>query len=233
MGSIFSGKVEGIDPLLGIYSYKPRPDAVFKTPADRNKTENYLYYLGTASAPYNGGYSLNLSYKNLSLNIGGTFSMGAKIADNLDYPARYYNLDNKKVEGVPTVENDLYINHLNVSKDATNRWTEKNHRTDARPRLIDAYGQYLGLDNYVPNSSNITKASLLQDLSYFKLGSINLSYSLNSEWTKHKLGLSSVSFSLMANNIFTITSYKGLDPENPGATYPIPRIYSCGLSVQF
>ncbi len=233
LGSIFSGKLQGIDPQLGIYSYEARPDAELNTPADRNRSENYLYYLGTSSAPYNGGYSLNLSYKNLSLYLGGSFSMGAKVTDNLNYPARYSSLDKKKIESVPTVENDLYINHLNVNKNATERWTEANPRTDARPRLIDAYGQYLGLNNYVPNSPNITRASRLQDLSYFKLGSASLSYSLDSEWTKKNLGLNSVSFSLMANNLFIISSYDGLDPESPGATYPIPRTYSCGLSIGF
>ncbi len=233
LGSIFSGKLRSIDPQLGIYSYEPRPDAVLETPADRNKAENYLYYLGTSSAPYNGGYSLNLSYKNLSLYLGGSFSMGAKVVDNLSYPARYTNVDKKKIEYVPTVENDLYVHHLNVNKDATERWTEANPRTDAHPRLINAHGEYLGLSNYVPNSSNITKASRLQDLSYFKLGSVSLSYSLDSEWTKRVLHLNSVSFSLMANNLFIISSYKGLDPESPGATYPIPQTYSCGLSIGF
>ncbi len=233
LGSIFSGKVRGIDPQLGIYSYEPRPDAVLETPADRNRAENYLYYLGTSSAPYNGGYSMSLSYKNLNFYVGGSFSMGAKVTDNLNYPARHGSLDKKRIEYVPTVENDLYIHHLNVNKDVTNRWTEENPRTDAHPRIIDAHGKYLGLDNYVPNSSNITRASRLQNLSYFKLGSMSLSYTLDSDWTKKVLRLNSVSFSVMANNLFIISSYDGLDPESPGATYPIPRTYSCGLSIGF
>ena len=34
-------------------------------------------------------------------------------------------------------------------------------------------------------------------------------------------------------NLFIITDYDGIDPETPGAVYPIPRTYSMGVSVGF
>ena len=49
LGSIFSGKVQGIDPELGIYTYELRPDAVINSAADRNNYNNYLFYIGTPS----------------------------------------------------------------------------------------------------------------------------------------------------------------------------------------
>ena len=35
------------------------------------------------------------------------------------------------------------------------------------------------------------------------------------------------------NNLLTITNYSGIDPETPGAVYPIPRTYTMGVSVGF
>src|SRR5690606_2109559 len=57
LNSIFAGKVIGIDPTLGIYTYQLRPDAVINGPQDVRNGENYLFYLGTSTAPVNGGFN--------------------------------------------------------------------------------------------------------------------------------------------------------------------------------
>ena len=74
LGAIFSGKVQGIDKKLGIYTYEVRSDSKMETAADRSKAENYAFYLGTSNAPVNGGYSFTLSYKKLTLSLGGSYS---------------------------------------------------------------------------------------------------------------------------------------------------------------
>lgn len=233
IGAVISGKVTGIDPRLGIYVYEARPDAVFTSAADRGLAENYAYYLGTSVAPHNGGYSLNLSYKNLSLSLGGSFSIGGKVLNNIDCPVSYSTIDGGSVvERIPTQDNDLYVNHLNVSKDAVNRWTPQNPITDGRPRIIDAYGERLGLDNYMVTSSVITRASMLEDVSYFKLGSLLLSYNVTGKWMK-RIKLESMNLSFSMNNLFILTNYSGIDPETPGAVYPMARTYSFGLSLGF
>ena len=45
--------------------------------------------------------------------------------------------------------------------------------------------------------------------------------------------LSNVDFSLSLNNFFTFTSYSGMDPETPGATYPISRSVMFSVNVGF
>lgn len=72
------------------------------------------------------------------------------------------NESSAAVESIPTQENDLYTNFLNVTKDRVNRWTKDNPITNGYPRIIDAYGEYLGLDNYMITSSQITRASMLE-----------------------------------------------------------------------
>ena len=69
LGSIVSGKVQGIDRRTGIYTYEVRPDVELNTAADRKKSENYAFYLGTSTAPVNGGYSLSAGYKGFSLHL--------------------------------------------------------------------------------------------------------------------------------------------------------------------
>lgn len=232
LGSIISGKVQGIDKKLGIYTYEARPDATFSTAADRRDANNYAFYLGTSSAPTNGGYSIAVSYKNINLSLGGTYSLGGKILNNINCPISYFTLFGNVLETVPTQENDLYVNHLNVRKDAVNRWTPDNPITNGHPRIIDAYGEDLGLDDFVPTINFITNASMLEDVSYFKLGSILIGYNFAGNWMQ-RVGINSLALSFSVSNIFTITNYSGIDPETPGAVYPTPRTFSMGLSVGF
>lgn len=231
LGSIFSGKLQDIDPQLGVYTFERRPDAVFETAADRNYYSNYLFYLGTSNAPWNGGYSLSVGYKQLTLGLGGSYSINGKMLNNIKSPVNYTNINNAtKVETPPAQINDLYVNHLNVRTDATDRWTPANPRTDANPRIIDAYGEFIGLKNYMTLSSVINNASMLENVSYFKLSSLALSYNFDESLIK-RWGLGSLSVSFTMNNIFTITNYSGIDPETPGAVYPLARQFTFGVSV--
>lgn len=233
LGAIFSGKVQGIDKKLGIYTYEVRSDSKMETAADRSKAENYAFYLGTSNAPVNGGYSFTLSYKKLTLSLGGSYSLGGKIKNNIICPVNYNTLDKSTNEKIPTQENDLYVNFLNVTKDVVNRWTANNPITNTHPRIIDAYGEYLGLDDYMVTSSNITDASMLENVSYFKLNSLMLSYNFDEMKWLQKAHINSLGVSLSMTNLFTVTNYSGIDPETPGAVYPTPRTFSIGLSVGF
>ncbi|MCI7310144.1 MAG: SusC/RagA family TonB-linked outer membrane protein [Prevotella sp.] len=232
LGAIFSGKAAGIDSRLGLITYEPRPDAVFETISDRNKSDNYLYYLGTSNAPTNGGYSIQVSYKRVSLGIGGSYSIGGKVLNDVKSPVSYTNLGGTAVEKIPAPINDLYVNHLNVLRSVTDRWTPANHRTDANPRILDAHGTYYGLSNYVVASDLVTKSSRLEDVSYFKIGSLYLSYQFDNKLIS-RWGMSSLALSFSMNNILTLTNYSGIDPESPGAVYPMARSFSLGVSVGF
>lgn len=232
IGAIFSGKVKEIDRRLGMITYEVRPDAVFETAADHNNADNYRFYLGTSNAPTNGGYSMTLSYKQISMSLAGSFSLGGKIINEIKCPVYYGSVQGTKVEYIPTQVNDLYVNHLNVVRDVVNRWTPANHRTDAHPRILDRYGKYYGLDNYIVSAESIVRASMLEDVSYLKIGSLSLAYSFNNKLIQ-RIGLRSLNVSFIADNIYTFTNYSGLDPESPGAVYPMARSFSMGVLVGF
>lgn len=228
LGSVFSGKYEGIDPVTGIYKFKLRPDAG----EDLHEANNYYYYLGTSSAPYTGGFNLSFSYKNVGLSVGGSYSLNAKMVDNIESPVSYSLVGGSKMESVPTSRNDLYVNHLNVRREVRNRWTPT-HTTGVKyPRLIDAYGKRLGLEVTNPTNDGITKGALLEDISYLRINNISLSYSLPQRILS-RINFSSAGVNLSLNNFFTITKYSGIDPEVPGATYPVSRSVTIGLNVGF
>lgn len=78
LSGIFGGRVTGIDPQNGMYLFELRPDAEINQATDLHKGDNYRFYLGTNIAPVTGGFNVNFSYKNVSLNVGGSYSSGRK-----------------------------------------------------------------------------------------------------------------------------------------------------------
>jgi len=75
----------------------------------------------------------------------------------------------------------------------------------------------------------------IENASFFKLDNINLGYNVG-KVLKNK---ASLRVAASIQNVFTITKYKGLDPENANDTgvdnniYPRPRIFSLGFNLDF
>jgi len=232
LNSVFAGKVVGIDPTTGLYMYAVRPDATINGPQDLRSSDNYVYYLGTSTAPVTGGFSTGVRYKNFNVNLSGNFAIGNKIVDNINPETNYSTIGKSSLNSVPTNENDLYQNHLNVTKEKQQRWTVDNPIVDGYPRLIDAYGSPLNFQLSNPTSSNITRGSLIEDVSYLRIGSLNVSYGVADRYVK-RLGLQSLGVNFSLNNLLTFTNYDGIDPETPGAVYPITRSMSLGINIGF
>ena len=233
LDAIFGGKEMGIDPYDGVYTYYMRPDAKIEQASDLKTLVNYRHYLGTSIAPIAGGFNLRFSYRTLSLTVGGAYSFGAKVDNRITSPAGYEKVSysSEAKEKPQTAYSDLYRNHLNVRREMTDRWT-KTH-TDAKyPRIVDAFGEKLYLDQYNPVLTSITIGSFLEDVSFLRVRDITLNYSLPRTWLD-RLGVSSLSFSLMMSNFFTFTNYSGIDPETPGTTYPITRSVAFGINLGF
>jgi TonB-dependent starch-binding outer membrane protein SusC len=75
----------------------------------------------------------------------------------------------------------------------------------------------------------------IENASFFRLDNINIGYNLG----KVLRNKASLRLSGSVQNVFTITKYSGLDPENSKSEgtdytiYPRPRIYSIGASIDF
>lgn len=70
----------------------------------------------------------------------------------------------------------------------------------------------------------------ISDASYVRLKNVSLSFDLPQSWTKKF----TCKLSLQGQNIFTITSYKGIDPEFRSSGYLPPlRIYTTSIQLTF
>lgn len=73
-----------------------------------------------------------------------------------------------------------------------------------------------------------------------RLKQLTLGYNLNENVSK-KLGLASARIYVTAENLFLLSNYSGLDPEivsifdgiDALGSYPLPRKFTIGLSVNF
>ena len=234
VGAIISGRYEGIDPVSGLYNFRLRPDAEVLTPSDLNDPDNYRWYLGTTIAPFTGGFNINASWKLLRLSVSGVYSFGNKVYEMIDSPASYLSArhDGVSTESVQSQYSDLYSNHLNVRRDRTSRWTESNSSGTLYPRIYDCYGTRYNFAQTNPMDWNIVNAIYLKDVSYLRIKSIVLSCELPQAWLE-KIRMEKICFNLSLNNMITISSYDGMDPEVPGATYPTTRSVSLGVSLGF
>jgi len=106
-----------------------------------------------------------------------------------------------------------------------------------------------GMLTYMPRAT-ISKANLLastrfvEDGSYLRLKALTMSYNFSGSFFK-KLGITRLQPYLTAQNLLTLTKYKGFDPEvsqyggNPTqqgidyGTYPQSKSYVIGINVEF
>ena len=79
----------------------------------------------------------------------------------------------------------------------------------------------------------------MEDGSYWKLGQVTLSYSVDPKFAA-KLKMSQLRFYATANNVLILSPYSGPNPENVSSVgrddsggYPNPKTYSLGVQVRF
>ena len=129
----------------------------------------------------------------------------------------------------------------NNSKFYTDLWAYWNGNHSIR--LLEAYDAWkvyekTGVyDSNVPalttngnNNENQSSDFFVENGSYIKLKNVTLGYTLP-EKVLSKCHLRTLRFFIQSQNLFTITSYTGADPEGLGYTYPIPRTFTFGLSI--
>jgi hypothetical protein len=83
--------------------------------------------------------------------------------------------------------------------------------------------EYIRADKNNTNQNNRMSTWYLEQASFFRLKDIQLGYTLPRNLTS-SLGLNRARFYVSAINLFTITEYKGRDPEAPSirSTYLLP-----------
>lgn len=83
-----------------------------------------------------------------------------------------------------------------------------------------------------PFFNSLTSSKHWEDASYIKLRNVNLSYSLPGAWVS-KVGMRNARVYFLGQNLLTITSYTGLDPETKSTFAPPLRTLSLGVQANF
>ncbi len=181
-------------------------------------------YMGDADPGLSGGFINRFIYKNIDLSISANFFI------------------NRTVRATPFYNPTRVDPGINYSTNMDNVWSSQNVE-GVYPRILKrGMSQnhldmaYQWIDSYDPSRSYDFYDIWIKKISYVRVNSIRLGYTLDSSVLKSK-NLSSVRFNVEARNPFVFgSSYKGyFDPENYGNIYgqPIPRMISFGINVIF
>ena len=176
-----------------------------------NPTSDDLVVKGQASPKWTVGWNNTVTWKNWTLNV---FFNAATGYDRLNI-SRFMAASMTGVSRFVTLR-DAYFKG----------WDHVANKADAL---------YPSLTN-TDNKSYANSDFWLEDASFIKLKNISLSYRI----PRRVLKFASVQLSVSAQDLFTITCYKGMDPEvytsydglDYGA-YPIPRTITFGAKFRF
>lgn len=168
-----------------------------------DSNDRYIY--GNMDPKFYGGFSTDLTWKGISLNAIFSYSVGGHRISS------YY-------EGLISS-----IGESNASVDLLNSWTPENTGAEFPRRMRNASG-------YSAYGAGDTDR-YIQDSSFLRLSNLSLSYNFPQRWlTKARINNLRVYFT--AGNVFTITKYKGYDPEygDGNGYFPTERTYAIGLA---
>jgi len=174
--------------------------------------------IGNPHPKFTYGFALNGRYRSFDLRASFNGSQGNQMLDGYDY--YLYNMEGSG----------------NQYADVAQRW-----RSAAEPGNGQVYRASRG-----GTQSNSTRLSTfyLQDASYFRMTNVLLGYNLSQE-AASKIRLSGLRIYASVDNPFTISKYKGYNPESdydqrgnltPGVDYglyPLVRSFNLGLKVTF
>ena len=179
-------------------------------------------WAGTALPSVYGSFGTNLRWKDLSLGLLFTYSLGGKI-----YDGSYRSLMST------SSASSASANH----KDILNSWKAiPAGMTEDSPNRIDPNGTPI-VDFNLSTYNNDISDRWLTSADYLVFKNINLSYNLPKAWIQ-SLGLQGLMVKAGAENLFTLTARKGMNPQynfsgGSDDTYVSARVFNFGLSVTF
>jgi TonB-linked SusC/RagA family outer membrane protein len=166
---------------------------------------------GQSDPKWSFGWNNSFAWKNLEVNAFFNSALG------------YHRLDATRWQTSAIVGASMFI----TLRDAYYQgWDKVENKADAKfPSAKSSDNKYYG------NSSQF-----LEDASFVRLKNFSIAYRFPRKWLK----IADARLSLSAQNLFTLTKYKGLDPEATNylygadwGAYPVPRTYTLGLKIDF
>ncbi len=203
------------DALIGANQYKPgdmyfqnvygdptSKDERYSTIPDSVVNSNDRTYLGKTIAGFYYGLSLGADYKGFDISA---FFQG--VGD-----VQKYNYTRSGMEGMGGPANQWAT--------TLDRWTAAKP-SSTMPRAV--YSD--------PYQTNRFSSRYVEDASYLRLRTLQLGYTLPQSLMNKMSFAQRIRFYVSGINLFTITNYSGLDPENDGI--PPTRQFIFGVSASF
>jgi TonB-dependent starch-binding outer membrane protein SusC len=178
--------------------------------------------LGSPLPKFYGGVDFTASYKSFDFNAYFYGVYGNKI----------FNFQESALE---SFQNRSFVGVENVSQQYYNSYW-----TPARPS--NTFARATANDDV--EGSNVASSAYIENGSFLKLKNFTIGYTLPAEIAK-TISVTKIRLYFSTQNLFTITSYKGLDPEIglqggnatqngiDTGTYPSTKFYTVGLNVTF
>ncbi len=180
--------------------------------------------IGKAVPDFNYTFNINVYYKNFDFSL---FLFGMQ---NM----QVYNWQRSWIEGFAVQD----LDHNKSADFAANYYTLENP-TD----------EYIRADINNTNDNIRISTWWIEDASFMRIQDVQLGYSVPPTYLNY-LGLSNARIYLSVKNLYTLTGYKGRDPEAPINTandvqdavlapgvdetaYPLPRVFTAGLKLDF
>jgi TonB-linked SusC/RagA family outer membrane protein len=197
---------QGVDPQTGKYTYRSASGKIVSSLFELKEEDKTV---DVELLPrYYGSVTNSLRYRSFALNF--TLSFGGKtaktfIGQTISLPGAF---------------------NYNLSMDALRRWQKPGDLTDIPKPTTSIFGL---LDAAAFGASS----GAYQRIYYIRMQNLGLSYTFGSS-VLSKLKTRSMRLSLQGQNLFTVTDYKDLDPENTvlGQLPPL-RVFNVQLAVTF
>lgn len=192
--------------------------------------KNYVYntsygekdWQGSALPDVYGSLSTALTWKNISLSVLCTYSLGGKMYDH-NYTGLMYTTSNG-----PSA----------LHKDVMRAWTAAPEgMTEDSPNRLNPGGTPQFDLSSLASTSYGASSRWLTDASYFIIKNINLNYTFPSSLTT-KWGLGGLSVYGAIENAATFTARKGMNPQysfngDQDNTFVTARVFTLGLNLNF
>ena len=159
---------------------------------------------------YTFGLNMGFNWKGFSLSMQWTGATNVDKQYEIDYRIPFTNAGKR---GLLTYFYD-------------GCWTPENQLGAKDPRAAET-----------SESLNSELSTLwIEDASYLRLKSLNIGYTISGKEFLKKIGINSLGITFSGYNLLTFTPLKYIDPEgvtNNSGTYPLVKVYSFGLNLNF
>lgn len=210
MEGIYQNSNEIKEQLFDTQNPSAQPGDIRFKDLDKNGKidDNDRTFLGSPVPNFTYGLTLNGEYKGFNLSV---FFHGVQGAERYNDLKKILNYDSRP---------------FNHTTDVLSGWHgEGTSNSVPRPSFTD-------------NGGSRVSSIFVEDASFFRLKNVELGYSFAKYLKKFKYNsISDIKLYVSAENLFTVTSYSGLDPESTDlidyGTYPQARSFLFGVNVKF